>query len=131
MNQSKKQYIKDLHPSYKEYQAWLLAMPRKITAGELVNRANTYFNISTKKLDEDCILVKKEFLKGISLTPHGWRIKAIVETQEHYQENGLTKCANPTGNDWNELHSFTHFYEIEDAQVSILKHNFPEIWEKL
>ena len=140
MNKSKQEFIQDLNHRFVEHQTWMMYMPRSISAIELINRKNPLFFREVKLIETEgdwtYHLVKSQFLKGIALTPKGWRLKVEVHLRETsvYKDpdtGNETSCGNPVGNNWNESSVFVHYFEMEDAEVSILRNNFPELWEKL
>ena len=141
MNKSKQEFIKELNQRYVEHQTWMLEMPRSITTLKLVQRGKNPFFFREVKLievegDWNHYLVKTQSLKGMVLTPNGWRLKVEVSLQESsiYKDpetGNETSCGNPVGNNWNESSMYIHYFEMEDAEVSILRNNFPELWEKL
>ena len=140
MNKSKQEFIKELNPRFEGYKAWMLEMPRNITTLELTNRKNPKFFRDVKlietKGDWQHHLTKTQFVKGIALTPKGWRLKVEVHLQEvsvwvNPETGNETVSGNPVGNNWNECSSYIHYLEMETEQVSILRNNFPDIWERI
>ena len=142
MNKSKQEFIKELNQQYVEHQTWMLEMPRSITALELVQRGKSpvffFREVKLLEIEGDWThqLVKSQFLKGIALTPKGWRLKVEVHLQESSvfvdpETGNELVSGNPVCNNWNECSSYTHYLEMEAEQVSILRNNFPDIWERL
>ena len=140
MNKSKQEFIKELNPQFEGYKAWMLEMPRSISAIELINRKNPKFFRETKvietKGDWVYYLVKTQRVKELALTANGWRLKVEVDVHESavYKDpvsGNETTSGNPVCNDWNESATYVHYLEIGDEEVSILRNNFPELWEKL
>ena len=140
MNKSKQDFVKELKPRLVEYKEWMLEMPRRVTTLELVQRKNPLFFREVKLIETEGgwthYLVKSQFLKGIALTPKGWRLKVEVHLQETFvdknpETGNETVSGNPVGNNWNEYSVFVHYLEMEAEQVSILRNNFPDIWERL
>ena len=140
MNKSKQEFVKELNQQFVEYKEWMLEMPRRVTTLELVQRKNPFFFREVKLIeiegDWTHHLVKSQFLKGIALTPKGWRLKVEVHLQETsvYKDpetGNETVSGNPVGNNWNECSSYIHYLEMEAEQVSILRNNFPDIWERI
>ena len=140
MNKSKQEFVKELNQQFVEYKEWMLEMPRRVTALELVQRKNPLFFREVKLIETEGgwthYLVKSQFLKGIALTPKGWRLKVEVHLQETLvdkdpETGNETVSGNPVGNNWNECSVFVHYLEMEDGQVSILRNNFPDIWERI
>ena len=140
MNKSKQAFIKKLNPQFEGYKAWMLEMPRRVTARELINRKNPKFFREVKLIETEgdwvYYLVKTQRVKGLTLTPKGWRVKVEVDVHESagYRDpvsGNETVSGNPVGNNWNESSMYIHYLEMEAEQVSILRNNFPELWEKL
>ena len=140
MNKSKQEFIKELNQQYVEHQTWMLEMPRSIKTLELVQRKNPLFYREVKLIeiegDWNRYLVKTQRLKGVALTPRGWRLKVEVSLRETSvctdpETGNETSCGNPVGNNWNECSSYIHYLEMEAEQVSILRNNFPDIWERI
>ena len=140
MNKSKQAFIKELNPQFVEHQTWMMCMPRSISAIELINRKNPMFFRESKLIETEGEwqhhLTKTQFVKGIALTPKGWRLKVEVYLQEvsvwvNPETGNETVSGNPVGPNWNECSMYIHYLEMEAEQVSILQNNFPELWEKL
>ena len=140
MNKSKQEFIKELNPRFEGYKEWMMENPRSITTLELVSRKNPMFFRESKLIETEGEwqhhLTKTQFVKGIALTPKGWRLKVEVHLQEvsvwvNPETGNETVSGNPVGNNWNECSSYIHYLEIGDEEVSILRNNFPELWEKL
>lgn len=141
MNKSKQEFIKELNQQFVEYKEWMLEMPRSITTLKLVQRGKNPFFFREVKLievegDWNHYLVKTQSLKGMVLTPNGWRLKVEVSLQETsvYKDpetGNETRSGNPVGNNWNESSMYIHYLEMEAEQVSILRNNFPDIWERI
>ncbi len=140
MNKSKQAFIKELNPQFVEHQTWMLEMPRSISALELVNRKNPLFFRGVKLIETEgdwvYYLVKTQRVKGLTLTPEGWRLKVEVDVYKSvvYKDpvsGNETVSGNPVGHNWNECSMYIHYLEIGDDEVSILRNNFPELWEKL
>ena len=140
MNKSKQEFIKDLNHHFVEHQTWMMYMPRSISAIELINRKNPKFFRESKVIETEGdwthYLVKTHFVKGVALTPNGWRLKVEVHLQETsvYKDpetGNETVSGNPVGSNWSESSMYIHYLEMEAEQVSILRNNFPELWEKL
>ena len=140
MNKSKQEFIQNLNPHFVEHQTWMMYMPRSISAIELINRKNPLVFREVKLIETEGDwthhLVKSQFLKGIALTPKGWRLKVEVHLQETsvYKDpetGNETVSGTPVGNNWDECSVFVHYLEMEAEQVSILRNNFPDIWERL
>ena len=141
MNKSKQEFINKLSQQFVEYKEWMLEMPRSITTLELVSRKNPMFFREVKLVEVEGDewthhLTKTQFIKGIALTPKGWRLKVEVHLQEtstwkDRETGNEILSGNPVGNNWNECSMFVHYLEMETEQVSILRNNFPDIWERL
>ena len=140
MNKSKQEFIKELNPQYVEHQTWMLEMTRSISAVELINRKNPMFFRETKVIETEGdwthFLVKTQRVKGLTLTANGWRLKVEVDVHESsvYTDpvsGNKTTSGNPVGHNWSESSMYIHYLEIGDEEVSILRNNFPELWEKL
>ena len=140
MNKSKQEFVKELNQRFVEYKEWMLEMPRSITTLELVQRKNPFFFREVKLIETGSDwthhLTKTQFVKGIALTPKGWRLKVEVHLQETSvytdpETGNETVSGNPVGNNWNECSSYIHYLEMEAEQVSILRNNFPDIWERI
>ena len=140
MNKSKQEFIKDLNHRFVEHQTWMMYMPRSISAIELINRKNPKFFREVKLIETGSDwthhLTKTQFVKGIALTPKGWRLKVEVHLQETSvytdpETGNETVSGNPVGNNWDECSSYIHYLEMEAEQVSILRNNFPDIWERI
>ena len=140
MNKSKQEFIKELNQQYVEHQTWMLEMPRSITTLELVQRKNPLFFREVKLIevegDWNHYLVKTQSIKGVALTPKGWRLKVEVSLHESsvYKDpetGNETVSGNPVCKNWDECSVFVHYLEMEAEQVSILRNNFPDIWERL
>ena len=88
MNKSKQEFVKELNQQFVEYKEWMLEMPRRVTTLELAQRKNPFFFREVKLIeiegDWTRHLVKSQFLKGIALTPKGWRLKVEVHLQETF-----------------------------------------------
>lgn len=140
MNKSKQAFIKELNPQFEGYKEWMMYMPRSISAIELINRKNPKFFRESKVIEAEGdwthLLVKSQYVKGVSLTPNGWRLKVEVNVQETLTytdpvSGNETVSGNPVGHNWSESSMYIHYLEIGDKEVSILRNNFPELWEKL
>ncbi len=140
MNKSKQEFVEELNQQFVEYKEWMLEMPRRVTALELVQRKNPLFFRETKVIEteEDWVyyLVKTQRVKGLTLTTNGWRLKVEVDVHESaVYKNPVSGneivSGNPVGNNWNECSMYIHYLEIGDEEVSTLRNNFPELWEKL
>ncbi len=140
MNKSKQEFVEELNQQFVEYKEWMLEMPRRVTALELVQRKNPLFFRETKVIEteEDWVyyLVKTQRVKGLTLTTNGWRLKVEVDVHESaVYKNPVSGneivSGNPVGRNWNECSMYIHYLEIGDEEVSTLRNNFPELWEKL
>ena len=140
MNKSKQEFIKELNQRFVEYKEWMLEMPRSITTLELVQRKNPLFFREVKIIETEGDwthhLTKTQVVKGVALTPKGWRLKVEVHLQETSvytdpETGNETVSGNPVGNNWDECSSYIHYLEMEAEQVSILRNNFPDIWERI
>ena len=140
MNKSKQEFVKKLNHRFVEHKEWMLEMPRSITTLELINRKNPKFFREVKLIETGSDwthhLTKTQFVKGIALTPKGWRLKVEVHLQETSvytdpETGNETVSGNPVGNNWDECSVFVHYLEMEAEQVSILRNNFPDIWERI
>ena len=140
MNKSKQEFIKELNPQFEGHKAWMLEMPRNITTLELINRKNPKFFRDVKlietKGDWVYYLVKTQRVKGLTLTTNGWRLKVEVDVHESavYKDpvsGNETVSGNPVGHNWSESSMYIHYLFLGNEEVSILRNNFPELWEKL
>ena len=140
MNKSKQEFIKELNQQYVEYKEWMLEMPHSITTLELINRKNPLFFREVKLIevegDWNHYLVKTQRVKGLVYKNNKWLLKVEVSLQESsiYKDpetGNETSCGNPVCNNWNECSSYIHYLEMEAEQVSILRNNFPDIWERI
>ena len=124
MNQSKKHFVKNSDREFFEADMeWALYVPKFDI--RMLLKSTMY---SSEKPTKAGHLIKYARAKRILLTPHGWRLEAFV-TIRHRNQN--SQIYDYVGLDWNEESGYTYFFEVSDEQVSILKNNFPEIWEKL
>ena len=140
MNKSKQEFVEELNPQFEGYKAWVMENPRSITTLELVSRKNPLFFRETRGIategDWVYYLVKTQRVKGLTLTTDGWRLKVEVDVHESaVYKNPVSGneivSGNPVGNNWNECSMYIHYLEIGDEEVSTLRNNFPELWEKL
>ena len=141
MNKSKQEFVKELNQLYKGWLEWMLHMPHSITTLELVQRwKNPLFYREVKLIrvegDWNHYLVKTQRVKGLVYIANKWLLKVEVSSQESSvfvdpETGNETSCGNPVGNNWEECSVSVHFLEMEDKEVSILRNNFPDIWERL
>ena len=144
MNQSKKQFIANLNPSYNAYLTWALTNTHLevVQIVHAMEKRNGYIH-QCKTLErvemEDYVsisfLEKEIKLLEAVVNVHGTFIKTNIKVQDVYeiedQKYTWSRTANSLHRDQYESSEYTHYFKVSDEQVSILKHNFPEIWDKL
>ena len=140
MNQSKIVFAAE--SAYKEHMEFFFNVPKAIPLQVLVNmhKYGALELLGGKKelgKNEYCssYLTRSVTAKELIKTLHGWRLKAIVETYYIYEYGyggmQINYSGHPTGSNWHEESSYTHFFEISDKDVNTLKNHFPDIWDKL
>ena len=144
MNQSKKQFIANLNPSYKGHIDWLLSnqpldVIQVVQAVEKRNkyilRSKTLERVESEGYTSISFLEKEIKLLEAVVNVHGTFIKANIKVQDVYeiedQKYTWSRTANSLHRDQYESSEYTHYFKVSDEQVSILKNNFPDIWDKL